>query len=56
MKLSQNNRRDATFLLLLEKLLHLGEIKRIFSALNVAVTKNEVKKINLYSKITLLLF
>jgi hypothetical protein len=42
MKLPRDNTLDAIFSRMLEKLLHLGEIERIFSKFDTAVLKNKV--------------
>ncbi len=44
MKLPQDNTLDATFSRMLENLLHLGEVERIFSKFDTAVRRNKVKK------------
>lgn len=43
MKLPQDNSYDAIFSRMLEKILHLGEIERIFSKFDNAIVKNKVK-------------
>jgi nicotinic acetylcholine receptor len=47
MKLPRDNTLDAIFSRMLEKLLHLGEIERIFSKFDTAVIKNKVKQRNI---------
>jgi hypothetical protein len=43
MRLPQDNSLDAIFTRMLEKILHLGEIEKIFSKFDTAVIKNKVE-------------